>query len=88
MISNVIREHLDSMGQDILLMDDLDDAIIGVSQRINEPILAVYSWEKIIEVLMERDGMDFDEAVEFSEFNILGAWVGENTPIIVMPLDW
>jgi hypothetical protein len=32
--------------------------------------------------------MDFEDAVEFVEFNILGAWVGENTPIVVMPLDW
>ena len=69
-------------------MDGLDDAIIGTSQRINEPVLAVYSWEKIINILVERDDMDFEDAVEFVEFNILGSWVGESTPIVVMPLDW
>lgn len=88
MISNPIREHLSETHPDVLLMDGLDDAIIGTSQRINEPVLAVYSWEKIINIFVERDGMDFEEAVEFVEFNILGAWVGENTPIVVMPLDW
>ena len=88
MRSNPIREHLEQEYADLLLMDGLDDAIIGVSQRINEPMLSVYSWEKIIEILIKRDDMDFEDAVEFIEFNILGAWVGEKTPIIVMPLDW
>jgi hypothetical protein len=88
MSSNLIREHLANIHDDLLLMDGLDDAIIGTSQRINEPVLAVYSWEKIIAILTERDNMDFEDAVEFVEFNILGAWVGENTPIVVMSLDW
>ena len=51
MSSNLIREHLANIHDDLLLMDGLDDAIIGTSQRINEPVLAVYSWEKIIENL-------------------------------------
>lgn len=88
MSSNPIREHLANIHDDLLLLDGLDDAIIGTSQRINEPVLAVYSWEKIINILVERDDMDFEDAVEFVDFNILGAWVGENTPIVVMPLDW
>jgi hypothetical protein len=29
--------------------------------------------------------MSFDEAVEYEDFNVIGAWVGEQTPIIVMP---
>jgi hypothetical protein len=82
------REHLAEVHPDILLLTDLDEAIIGVSQRINEPVLAVYDWEKIIHILMQRDDMDLDEAVEYTEFNIIGAWVGENTPIVVIPLDW
>ncbi len=83
-----IRERLSETYPDVLLMTDLDEAIIGVSQRLNEPVLAVYDWEKIIHILMQRDDMDLDQAVEYTEFNIIGAWVGENTPIVVMPLDW
>jgi hypothetical protein len=71
MSSNLIREHLANIHDDLLLLDGLDDAIIGTSQRINEPVLAVYSWEKIIAILTERDNMDFEDAVEFVEFNIL-----------------
>jgi hypothetical protein len=67
-------------------MDGFDDAIIGYSQRINDPILAVYSWDLMVKVLMERDGMSDEEAMDYIDFNCLGAWVGEQTPIIVLPL--
>jgi len=34
-------------------------------------------------VLMFRDEMPYDEAVEYIEFNVVGAWVGEQTPMFV-----
>ena len=27
--------------------------------------------------------MEFDEAVEFMWFNVVGAWVGEETPVFI-----
>ena len=83
-----IEQYLEERDETTLLMDNLDEAFIGFSRRINEPLLAVYSWEKIIETLVIRDGMSYDEAIEYADFNILGAWVGEQTPIIVMPMDY
>ena len=77
-----IDEYLSEMGESVLLMDGFDEAFIGTSQRINEPLLAVYSWGKMVECLM-KDGLDYEEAVEYIDFNCLGAWVGEQTPIIV-----
>ena len=72
---------------DVLLMDGFDEAFIGYSQRNNnEPLLAVYSWSLMVDVLVERDGMTSEEAMEYIDFNCVGAWVGENTPIIVMPI--
>ena len=71
---------------DALLMDGFDDAFIGHSQRINEPRLAVYSWELMMKVCIERDGMTYEEADEYISYNCIGAWVGERTPIIVMPI--
>ena len=81
-----INEHLESMGENALLMDGFDEALIGFSQRINEPLLAVYSWEKMMTVCIERDGMGDEEAEEYISYNCIGAWVGEQTPIIVMPV--
>lgn len=82
-----INEFLESQDESALLMDGFDEALIGFSQRINEPLLAVYSWEKMMEVCTKRDGMSDDEADEYISFNCIGAWVGERTPIIVMPLN-
>ena len=73
------REDLDYEG--LLFADGFDDAILGVAERIGmEPVVA-YDVNKIIEILA-RD-MTEDEAVEFFEFNILGAYMGERTPVFI-----
>jgi hypothetical protein len=82
-----IQEYLESRGETVLLCDGFDEAFIGLSQRINEPLCAVYSYEKMVDVLMSRDGMDYEDAVDYLDFNVVGAWVGEQTPIIVMPIN-
>jgi hypothetical protein len=73
------REDLDYEG--LLFADGFDEAIIGVAERIGmEPVVA-YDTNKIIEILSRE--MTEDEAVEYFEFNILGAYVGERTPIFI-----
>lgn len=81
-----INEIMDEMGESLVLMDGMDEALIGISQRPNEPMLAVYSYDSIIDVLMANDGMFYDDAVEYAEFNICCAWIGPETPIIVRSL--
>ena len=65
-----------------LVADGFDEAIIGVGRQFNTDIV-VYDEEKCIKILMERDGMTDEEAEEFFEFNVVGAYVGEHTPIFV-----
>ena len=81
-----IDDALKEMEENTLLIDGFDEAFLGFSQRINQPILAVYSYDRLVKVCMDRDGMEWEEAVEYVDYNIVGAWVGEQTPIIVMPL--
>jgi len=81
-----IDDALKEMEENTLLIDGFDEAFLGFSQRINQPILAVYSYDGLVKVCMDRDGMEWEEAVEYVDYNIVGAWVGEQTPIIVMPL--
>ena len=38
---------------------------------------------KVLKILQERDGMCPDEALEFFHYNIIGAWVGDKTPLFV-----
>ena len=75
------------MKDETTLFNGFDGALIGYSQRINEPMLAVYSWEKMVDICVKRDGMNHDEAAEFVERNCVGGWVGETTPIVVIPLE-
>lgn len=58
-----------------LMADGFEDAILGVAERCSQPALVVYDAEKCVEILVER-GMEEDEAMEFFQFNTLGAWVG------------
>lgn len=66
-----------------LLMDGYDCAIVGVVTRFAQPPIVCYSKDKIIDMLIIDDGMSYDEALEFFEFNQLGAWVGDTTPCFI-----
>tara|TARA_Y100000310_G_scaffold344071_1_gene454932 strand:+ start:1981 stop:2283 length:303 start_codon:yes stop_codon:yes gene_type:complete len=83
-----ISEYLEAMlGEEalegLLTADGFDDALIGIGERINLDSVAVYDVDKCIDILMSRDGMSREEAVEFFDFNVKGSWVGEKTPIWV-----
>lgn len=66
-----------------LLADGLEDAFLGHVVNHHHACVAVYDYEKCIEILMNRDGMDYEGADEFLQFNTLGAYVGENGPIYI-----
>jgi|TARA_R110001632_G_scaffold43679_2_gene110854 hypothetical protein len=66
----------------LLTADGFEDAFVGVGRQFTKPV-AVYDREKCIEVLVARDGMSMDEAEEYFEYNVQGAYVGEDTPIFM-----
>ena len=79
----------------MLKIDGHDDAILGPAMiwgmdkkggGIRTNVL-VYDAEAIRTTLIERDGMDPDEAREYIEFNIEGAYMGPDTPILVWMED-
>jgi hypothetical protein len=86
-LSNSTKEYLELINDEAMYCDGFDDAIIGFVQGANYNTVALYDSAKCIEILMERDGMDLAEAEEFFEFNTLGAYVGENTPLFATLLD-
>jgi len=77
-----IKEEISEINEDALFADGFEEALIGVCYRFGTNPLATYNKEKIFEILM-RDGMNYDEAVEYFEYNIIGSWVGENTPVFL-----
>ena len=78
-----IRKWVATYNEDALLADGFEDAFIGVAERCSRPTLAVYDAERCIGILMARDGMTEEGAVEFFNFNTLGAWGGEHTPLFL-----
>ena len=64
---------------EILFADGYDEAIAGVTWD-GERTRVVYETEGILKILME-DGMTYDEAAEFFDFNVAGAYMGVYTPL-------
>ena len=77
------REEISEINPEALLCDGFDDAIIGMAERINIGPIVAYSVSKIIDIMMERDGMTYEEAYEYYDYNILGTYLGDNTPIFI-----
>lgn len=67
----------------LLFAEGYDAAIIGIGTHGGIEAV-VYDSAKVIAILRRRDGMGREEAKEFFEFNVLGAWVGERTPIFLV----
>lgn len=66
-----------------VLLDGLEDAIIGITEEFGGNRRILYSRDKIIQILCERDSMTEEEAQEFYEFNILGLHVSEQNPVFL-----
>jgi len=79
-----LEEYLEEyLGEGALKADGFDEAIVGVVSRCGFNPVVCYSQQKIIQILMDRDGMDYEEAQEYYSFNISGAYVGEGTPMFL-----
>jgi len=78
-------EMLEALGEenpDALLADGFEEAFIGICRRFSLPPLAAYSVEKCLEIIM-KNGASHEEAVEHFDFNVIGSWVGEGTPVFI-----
>ena len=65
--------------------DGFDEAYIGAGYRCGSQLIAIYDVNKMCNLLVKRDGMTPDEAIEYVEFNCMNAWIGDDTPYIVLP---
>ena len=69
----------------MLKANGLDEAIIGYGSQPGSDYVIVYDAQKIVDILVDRDKMEREEAWEYFYFNIEGAYIGELTPIYVYP---
>lgn len=71
----------------MLKADGFDEAIIGMASiwRDGSKVdVLVYDGNKMA-TMLRKDGMVYQDAVEFIEFNVEGSYVGVETPIVMWP---
>lgn len=75
-----ILEWIDETFEIIVYPDGFEDCIVGVAEKFGGPPVAVLDLEKILSKL-RKEGMTYEKAIEYFEYNILGSYVGEQTPV-------
>ena len=79
---------LDAGYEDMIIFKDYsyDDALIGVSHDGR----AIYDYEKMIEWLMDKEGWNDEEAIEWIEYNTIRGlyYMGDCAPIVMYPLEY
>ena len=73
------RERINEVNPDAYIWDDMDDAIVGISND-GRVIYDIYKMECLV-YEENKENMTFDEAVEWVDYNVLSAYLGEFTPI-------
>jgi hypothetical protein len=77
---------IDTYCEGAVLLDGLDDAIVGIVEDFHGPRI-LYSQQKILTILQERDLMTQSEAEEFYDYNIKGFYVGEQNPVFLINIS-
>ena len=77
------RDEILELAPMAIFYDDLDGAIIGVAERINLGPVVAYSIDKIIEILINDNNMSYEDVMEYFDYNIIGGWIGEETPVFI-----
>ena len=85
-----IMDFCDEYGDEgVLLADGFDRAFLGVGQQFRNAYVAVYDRGECIRIISEQLGEPLSEdeareqAEEYFDFNVQGAWVGDQTPIFI-----
>jgi hypothetical protein len=88
-ITDYLEENYPHDLDKILLADGFEDAFMGVVESFDAAPKACYNYDACINILMvdggfpSQTGMTYDEAVEYLEFNVTQAYVGEHTPAFI-----
>lgn len=79
--TKTIINHIREEYPDCLFMDGYDDCIIGICHRFGQEPIIAYNRQKVIKKLEKH--MTEEEAIEFHEFNQVGAYMGDKTPCFI-----
>lgn len=80
----ISKDDINEFAEGAVILDGLDDAIIGIVEEFGNGPRILYSKDKILTILCDRDGMSIEEAEEFYGYNILGLYAGEQNAIFLV----
>ena len=81
METNLTLDEIADINPEAMLADGFSEAILGMCLQFGcEPVVA-YDYNKCIDILVNRDGMTNPEAMDYIQFNVIGSYVGNNTPV-------
>ena len=84
---SVNQKILGLLPEDSIVFSNLsyDNSIVGVTTDNR----VVYDYDKMIAELMEDEGMNYDDAVDWIEYNTIRSlpYAGEKAPIIMYALE-
>jgi hypothetical protein len=79
-----ILEMCEERDVELLLADGLDEAFLGYTDGCDHmPPRAIYSKELCIKTLMEQEGIEEIDAIEYLEDKTFFTWVGPQTPMFI-----
>ena len=86
-----IKELIAAQNEEALFIDGMDgnkdkfnEALIGWGHRCGTETVAIYDQDEVVDILAEE--MEYEEAEEWFDYNIAGAYMGPNTPMFVVDL--
>ena len=77
-------EKISEINPEALLADGFNDAIMGMCHQFGQEPVVAYDYEKCLKILESRDKMTPDEAREYMEYNVVGAYMGLYTPVFII----
>jgi hypothetical protein len=83
----IFEEIIAGLADDVLLADGYENALVG---RVDLPDgdVALYDYDKCIQILVKRDGMTRDEAVDYFEYNVVRSHPGPKGPVFAKIFRW
>jgi hypothetical protein len=71
-----------------LKAEGFDDCVVGIGSRMDNDVpIIIYDYDKCVKTLAEKNSMSLEDAMEYMDFNVTGAWLGDGTPMFVRVAD-
>ena len=79
-----VTVNIDEYAEGAVLLDGLESAIVGIVEDFGSSgRRMLYSKQRILDILQERDLMTMGEAEEFYDYNILGLHASDQNAVFL-----